>query len=406
MSFIAACPDCNKRYNVPHSDKPWHCKVCDCELVIDEDAVGGENPENETCAEGVDCPDCGAPQDAGRHFCGECGADLGGGEQLSEGRKRLERKERGKVLRRAANPIGKLRNILQASAVLLAMFFLVAVLGAYGARGGSESGPMLLISGALGVQLVLLIVVIKQLDRRPLPAVLILSVFQTVFFAIFFGGSLVTALLGDGDLSIVGMVFLCITIFYWSVTVRVAALSKLLKENPDMYAARRMRGETKHLQQRGGEARTRHKARSRSKTPWIAIGSGVAVIALGIGGCMWSEHHSKPKPSPEATSPTAAIAAFQVAWNTSDVEELTKDLQAERQVKWTEIFNRNAKSYSFGPDWPAIVDSSITVQTKNRVTIEFTTERGPLIVKFRWEGHDDWEISAISYVQLNPPDPE
>jgi hypothetical protein len=407
MSLVAACPGCNKRYKVPHNNKAWRCKVCDVELLVDSDLepppLPGKDKNAGGCESGDSCPDCGAPQDTDTHFCGECGADLGGGEQLGKGRKRLERKERGQVLRRAANPIGKLRNILQATAFVVGMYFVVIGIGAIGAWGSSNSSVLLWVAVALGIELTLLIVVIKQLDRRPLPAVLTLAVFRTVFFALTSGVSFVTGLM-DGNITFAGVTSLSITVFYWIVTVRVAALSKLLKDNPEMYAARRMRGETKHLQQRGGKTRTRHQARSKTKIPWIAIGSGVVVIALGIGGYQWSEHSNKPEPPPEASLPTAAIAAFKKGWNASDVEELIKDIQPERKVRWRGLFTKAAKRYSLGAEWPKIVGSVITKQSRTRTSIEFMTDSGPLLVNLRWHAYEDWDVYGVDYRQLDIPD--
>ena len=396
MPFVAECPDCNKRYHVPHTEKAWRCKVCEAVLVVN----GG--PEEALVPEET-CPDCGAPQGGDKHFCGECGADLGGGEHLSKDRRRLERKERGKIMRRAAKPIQLIRNVLMAWAGLMACYFSLSLLWVYSAWGSDSLGPVVAVASVLGIELAILVVVIKQLKRRPFPAMLTLAIFRTTTFALFEASTLVQSL-SAGSVPIIPVISIMILVFYWSVTARVAAQAKLFKENPEMYAARRMRGETKHLQQRDGAARTRHKARSKMQIPWVAVGSGVAVVVLGIGGCMWSEHNNKPEPPPEPTLPTAAIAAFQEAWNASDVEELTKDIQAHRQAKWKAFFHKYADRYSWGTDWPTIKDSVITEQTQTRATIEFATNLGPLVVKLRWNAYEDWDVYGVSYSQLNIPD--
>ena len=45
--LLATCPDCQKRFRVPHDRKDWNCKTCDAVLEIVQDtpeASGGELP--------------------------------------------------------------------------------------------------------------------------------------------------------------------------------------------------------------------------------------------------------------------------------------------------------------------------------------------------------------------------
>ena len=39
MSLLATCPDCHKKYRVPHADKEWRCKACDVPLELEESEV-------------------------------------------------------------------------------------------------------------------------------------------------------------------------------------------------------------------------------------------------------------------------------------------------------------------------------------------------------------------------------
>ncbi len=47
MPNIAECPDCGKRYKVPHFDNEWYCKVCEVALLA-EDGTVFEEPEAES----------------------------------------------------------------------------------------------------------------------------------------------------------------------------------------------------------------------------------------------------------------------------------------------------------------------------------------------------------------------
>ncbi|MDF1836333.1 MAG: hypothetical protein P1V35_00560 [Planctomycetota bacterium] len=37
MTHIAECPECGKKYKVPHFDKEWSCKVCEVALLSEEE---------------------------------------------------------------------------------------------------------------------------------------------------------------------------------------------------------------------------------------------------------------------------------------------------------------------------------------------------------------------------------
>lgn len=47
MPNTAECPDCGKRYKVPHFDNEWYCKVCEVALLA-EDGTVFEEPETES----------------------------------------------------------------------------------------------------------------------------------------------------------------------------------------------------------------------------------------------------------------------------------------------------------------------------------------------------------------------
>ena len=61
MSILAACPDCQKSFRVPHANKIWSCKSCGAQLELIPD---------------VPCPACQAPSDPTGIRRAECGEKL------------------------------------------------------------------------------------------------------------------------------------------------------------------------------------------------------------------------------------------------------------------------------------------------------------------------------------------
>jgi ribosomal protein L37AE/L43A len=76
MSNVAQCPECKKKYKVPHLDKAWQCKACNVPLTLPEAASPEAKPEPKKRVS-TTCPACGAVVAGRSSACKECGERMG-----------------------------------------------------------------------------------------------------------------------------------------------------------------------------------------------------------------------------------------------------------------------------------------------------------------------------------------
>lgn len=381
MTLRAHCSACNKAYRVPHDRKPWSCKACGetLELEADSDAapvsVEGPEPEREAAPA---CSACGTPHGPDARFCEDCGVDLASGRRWlrqAPGEQRAAATE----MRRAVRRVGFLRAVLVLyviQGVLLTGLSAVAVF-----RGGE---PLLLALFFSVTLLVLSVLGLLFVNRRPFPIALAMALIDTLSLALAFAFN---------DVSLWGAAWGLVRVaLMWGATYQAARLTALAREFPDLYQSRRLRGE--HLGARGrgeGESLSRkHKgrgARTRDRSGlWLALG-GVVVAALAAFFLL------RPPGLPD---PLPSVEGFRTAWNAGDVEAMAGFTRADRQARRRRIFESAKETYEWGDVFPEAGEFDVTREERGDVRVVMTTVGGDVPMQFEWQ-NERWELTSLSF---------
>jgi len=339
MSLLATCPECRKSYSVPHADREWRCQACDAPLVHSE-------------------PD---------------GAATAGAEPSLE---RAMERIAGAKMRDAMRQVRYLRVFLYLAMFGAATQLLGAVVIAWSGRVTPGEAALQLGLGAGLVGLVL--AAVYRLERSPFPVALTMALLQTLVAAL--------ALLSGK-----GWLFPCFwAADFWVATYFAARVTRLAREHPDLYLARRMRGRPskRSAGRRARALEARDVTRRRRGT--VAIFAGFALLtAVGFGGIFYSESKRRPEP-------TQAIEAFVEAWNRADLDALARqaprDAQGTRAAKLARIGER----YGWGERLPAISGHDLEEPRHDRLKVRFVTEGGPLEVDFLWDD-GRWAADAMDF---------
>ncbi len=379
MSLLARCPDCSKTYRVPHGRREWNCKECEGVLILDS----------------KDCPTCGAVAVGGESFCEECGTAL---EEGAEATRRQADKEDRKVasgeMHRAMKRIDRLSTILTLNFYLslLGAVYIVVV-----ALGGRADRTTLLIAGVFQTIVVVLSwLCMRQVRRRPLPVVVTLASFQTL-----------SALWGflDGDASYVSAGYCALL---WMLTVDAAHATRLAKQFPDLYLAKRMRGEHLRGKTRGGDSivsqrraseRVRTAKERKQRVLVLAGVLGAVVIAVVGYRILTAEDPEPTKAAPTEhvalPSPDEAIERFRAAWNASDLAAMTAMVKPSLQSKMRRTLGSLGGRYGWEASFPTMGEARVTLRADTTVKVLYTVGDGEFGVRFM--GSDgEWVVRTIT----------
>ncbi len=367
MELRGVCAACHKRYKVPHARKEWRCKVCEEPLEIVE------------VEEALACPACGASVGAEDKYCEACGEDLtraSGGETRPGERARRssgERRSASAEMRAAEKRVRWIRWVLGFNIFTTGLLLLLLI----SAAGWS---PILLLVGTV---LALNFYGLVQLRRRPFPVCLTLALLSTVttLLDLFFGAGTGGGVLG--------------TVFYWVATYHAARWTALAREFPDLYGARKLRGE--HLRTaKGGKSALagRHRGRGRAPRDWTAIGisAGAVAVVLVVGFLMLKE------PAPDDPGPT--LERVRIAWNNGYEAELAGFWPAESQEKRERTFRSIRKRYEWSERFPQAEILRADEQQGEHLSATLVTEGGDVTMRFTWNG-DRWEMTRLGLTQVS-----
>ncbi len=166
-----------------------------------------------------------------------------------------------------------------------------------------------------------------------------------------------------------------------SVTIQAHRLRSLARKYPDLYVARRMRGEHLRHAKRGAD-RTRR---------WIAIACGVAVVVAG-GAFALVQFNQTDDPAP-------VLARFHTAWNRANVIDLGTFGQDGSEDKLAATFANAMASFHWNLELPAASAVRVRTERGTDVDAELVTEAGAIPFRFSWDGKR-WVLTSIRFTAV------
>ncbi|MEQ1890906.1 MAG: hypothetical protein ABL998_00040 [Planctomycetota bacterium] len=195
-------------------------------------------------------------------------------------------------------------------------------------------------------------------------------------------GELVTGGLPIGRIVVAGLLWLAVV-----PTVHVKAL---LRAHPDLFAARRLLGDTSAHGLDYYEQRRRASVRA-----WRRIGITSAVLLLVVGLASFGAWSHRPAPTPPVDG---AVAAFRAAWQAGDPAALAQLCHPESQDHMRGSFERLEQKKGWGSGWPALAEQELRGQSGARVEVWFRLVGGELRTGWTLDEQGTWRLGF-----LDPP---
>jgi len=380
MALTARCHDCSKNYRVPHDRKEWRCKTCGGALEI----IETEAAEVEVVGP---CPACGAATSAGESFCGECGTPLdAAAESTAQQRDSRDRKAAAGEMRRVFAKLSRLK-------LFLTFNLWFSYLGGFGVlvlvlSRELELGTKVLIVTIQAVSIGLAFASVKYIERKPFPLVLSLAGLQTL-----------SAIWSwyDGSHPWGPAIY---AIILWLLAADAAQVTRLAKQYPDLYLARKMRGEHLPATARPGrtplaaaarraERKTQSKRALRHRVA-LACGVAVALLAAWLGyGALSAEDTGTTRAAviaEDMPAPDAAIERFRAAWNAGDIPAMVVETKPSLQDKMRRSLERLGERYEWGARFPQLgearYDEPEGGPERPTLRVFYTSEAGEFPVRF------------------------
>jgi hypothetical protein len=366
MSQLAVCPACDKRYRVPDHVAAARCKVCRAPLEFEESAAPEEEPDG-------GCPSCGAAVEPGAAFCAGCGEALSAdAPPSSRGEKRLAAAQMSKAM-------GRVERLKLFLAFGLAMqCFALLVLVAFLLLSDEVSAIAFFVVAITVSMIGLLIYGLRTLERRPFLITLSLALLQTLNVAL-------------GFLSGAIPVFpLLLALYFWTATASAAQVERIAREHPDLFLARRMRGETRQGSAGRRQRQIERDRKAAARRKWVVLGAVGGVLALiGVGAKVVSM-------LPEEQVPTAVVEGFRDAWNQADVAGLGYFAGQDNRARLERGMGVVMKRYEWAERLPNIESFELGASEGLSQRVRYVTEAGAVPVGFRKEG-DRWTWRSVDF---------
>ncbi len=396
MSNVAQCPDCKKKYKVPHTDKTWQCKVCQVPLIV-QDPVSVESvPKSEQKVRpksgklvSTTCPACGATAAGLLSQCKECGEPIGSDPYASP-------KNSGRPAHRRATA-GSRESIEQSAArgaakkELRKLGFLrfLIVFGLFGSCIEVVMDISLLVKTdgllLLALMLVLDLVTVwflwsthkalASVYGRPRPFVIVLACLYTL-----------NAVLQEQQLfQLITGLFAAI---YWMFVATLGKIQAIKDENPEAFAdpdqVRSIAADEKLHRRRMAEAARVSKERNRRL---VILGGICGVLLLGFLGYKVTNKPDKPD---------KAILVFQTSWNAGDFAAVASLATPGRRAAWLKKLKNRDKKRGWGGRPPILGTALIESESESSVRVAYPVDDGSLGVRFGLEGKV-WVLTSMNY---------
>lgn len=391
----ARCRDCGKTYRVGDAARERACPACGGAVVaIDEEP----EPERE--------PEPHAPEASATALLSRKGKPARAAAESiaagveSEGAARLAAsRELGTALRMVA----AIRTIYTTNAViwglLAALSVLVLLVGNSALDDDGEGAFRIGNAIANVVAFLFMAAGAVFIARRPVPWAVAIAAVSAINCALVVSSSGLTV---GSSISVTLTFLLCAAVPFLLRARRVVAA------HPDLWAARRFRGEKRET--KGGEvySRSRERAGEASDRAFrrkllfggVAVG-GVALVAVVF------DLLSPPTPREVSAARSAAAAAapfdpvvarFRDAWNASRVDEIARFYRTDSREKMGRVFSRLVEKKGWSKALPRLAAPDV-VAAKSGTSRQafFMLEAGGGVVETAWSfGDEGWVLRKLS----------
>jgi len=340
MAYLAICPSCSKKHRLPHLDRVWRCKSCGTELEI-EGPIATTSPR--------------------------------GDEALALNRE----------LRQASKRISRLQVALGCNLALLILLLLLTFRLIHNATFLVTDSPLraFLWGAAFIAVFAAHIFAMRNTEKFALPIVVALAATYSL-------GTVLIGFMG-GPVSIPAIS----AIVLWAMLPDALVVRRLLKSQPDLPAAKRIRGAN------GAPAKAQRSKRgsTSNKTTGVKatlIASAAALALLGAALFMLNKSTLPPDPA-------KAIEAFAVAWNSNSKTAVAKTSQPGKENRFEKQLGIIAERYEWGSTLPPIATPKWAPPTqKTRILkVRYSNPTGNLEVGFKLTD-ETWYMSQIDPNQL------
>ncbi len=397
MSNIAQCPDCNKKYKVPHLDKEWKCKACGVALLLPGGDDSGTKP-SEPQAKGKICPDCGTTMEPGMDSCERCSDSRGedpstGSEAGGHPPKRRIQTGRRKAMANSAirgtakkelRKLALLRFLVKVGLVMASIEVVVCIamitkLEDYG-QWDTLMWPLAKLIISVGAFWFLWSThkALATIYGRPLPYVLILG---ALYFALFLGT--------EGDIARVGLGLRAA--IFWLFVVPLRRIQELKDENSEAFEEPKVGysapADPVQHRRRLIEAKRSAKERNRRLVIFGGVAAVLLVVALGYKAA------NKPE------TPGGIVLEFQSAWNEGDFAAIGSLATPGNEDRWTAKLKRRNTKLGWDGSPPTLRAGDVQKVNETSIRVIYPTAGGSMGARFSLSGKI-WVLKSLDYRKL------
>lgn len=335
-SVTGTCGSCGKTFRLPDAERTYRCKEC-----------GGAVRASGTPATAV-------PEE------GTVARRTARGERLAA----------GKDIRSAARTVTIVRCLFALWA--LGFLLLTAVLVAELAK--AEEPPLLLL-GVASAMAGLALTGFHLAALHPfLCSLLLASVYSLSVLANLLQGELPIARIG-------------VAVVLWLAVLPTLRVKAALQAHPDLFAARRLLGDSSAHGLDYDEQRRRA-----SKRAWVRIVLTNLLLCLTVGLATYAAWSKRPAPPPPVDG---AVTAFRSAWRAGDPAALAQLCRIESQEHLRGSFERLEKKRGWTTGWPVLGEHELRGVKKASLEVWFQSAAGELRTGWTLDEQGSWRLGFM-----------
>lgn len=194
----------------------------------------------------------------------------------------------------------------------------------------------------------------------------------------------VLATLLQGELPIVRI---GLAVALWLAVLPTLRVKAALQAHPDLFAARRLLGDSSAHGLGYEEQRRRA-----SKRAWVRIGFTNLLLCLTVGLATYAAWSKRPAPPPPVDG---AVAAFRDAWRAGDPTALAQLCRIESQEHLRGSFERLEKKRGWTTGWPVLGEHDLRGVKKASLEVWFQSAAGELRTGWTLDEQGTWRLGFM-----------